>query len=242
MATHEFKTVSGYTLRLRRIPLQVVELALEKVEKELRAQGLQLDPPGFFVTPEFPDGTKGDPQWFPHTAYTLDDTADPQTSARNRARWDAYQQAKERLETERSNRRITIWYQYGITVEGGVPGVPEPKDADKRIADYHSGQDDGTWMDDPQYWQTVNRMLGAVLPTDPLELKARWITERCLTNTELAEITAELFALQMEGSVKPDELDSFRQGLRAQAAGAIRARVAGIIASVERTMDTQPDQ
>lgn len=238
MATHEYKTKSGYTLRLRRIPLQVVELAMEQVAKDLRAEGLPLDPPGFHVIPEFPDGTKGDPQWFPHTPSTLIDAEDPHKTAENQARWKAYQEALERLETERNTKRITLWYEYGINIIGGVPGVPEPDDADAKIAAYQSGLDDGDWMDDPKYWQTVSRMMGAMLPQNALELKARWLLERCLSNKEVAELSAELFALQMEGSLQPDELESFRENLRTQAAGAIRSRIATIVASVGGTVAT----
>lgn len=239
MATHQFETKSGYTLNLRRIPMQVVELAVEKVDGELRAEHVPLDPPGFFLQFDLPDGQPGDKQWYAHSPATLVVKDDPQATAENQARWAAYQAALERRDQARSTRRLTIWYQYGVQVEGGVPGVPEPSDAEDKIVAFRKGEDDGAWMDDPNYWQTVSRMLGASLPTDPLELKARWLTERCLNTEEVAALTAELFGLQMEGQLPPDELESFRAGLRATATGAIRTKTAQVVAAVKRALDTR---
>ncbi len=238
MATHEYKTKSGYTLRLRRIPIQVVELAMEQVAKGLRVEGVPLDPPGFSLRTDLPGGQQSDAQWFPHTPSTLIDPDDPHKTAENQARWQAYQNALQRLETARNTKRITLWYQYGVTIQGGIPGIPEPDDADAKIAAYQAGSDDGEWMDAPAYWQTVSRMIGATLPKEPLELKARWLIERCLSSEEIAEVSAELFGLQMEGSLKPEELESFREGIRAQAAGAIRSRITAIVNSVGRTVST----
>ena len=228
--TVSFKTQGGHILRLRPIPLAVVELALRKVESELRASGQPLDPPGFHITPEFPDGTKGDPQWFAYTASTLDIPDDPKASSENHARWDAYQRAQETLSAAQGARRVALYLEYGVEVDGGVPGVPEPEDADQKIKDYEAGLNAGEWMDDPRYWQTVSRMLGAELPTAPLEVKARWLTERALSERELGDLIGEMVSLQMEGSLSAEDLETFRQGVRASVADGIRARVVSAFA------------
>jgi len=235
--TVSFKTQGGHILRLRPIPLAVVELALRKVESELRASGQPLDPPGFHITPEFPDGTKGDPQWFAYTASTLDIPDDPKASSENHARWDAYQRAQETLSAAQGARRVALYLEYGVEVDGGVPGVPEPEDADQKITDYEAGMNAGEWMDDPHYWQTVSRMLGAELPTAPLELKARWLTERALSERELGDLIGEMVSLQMEGSLSAEDLDTFRRNIRASVADGIRARVISAFAPAEGVMD-----
>ena len=92
-------------------------------------------------------------------------------------------------------------------------------------------------MDEPAYWQTADRMIGAVLPTDPLELKARWLSERALSERELGDLVGDLVALQMEGSLTAEDLESFRRNIRAQVADGIRARVGAAFASPAGAMD-----
>lgn len=105
MAGEVFET-SGGPLTLRPVSLEAIARIRAKAERELRAQGLPLDPPTYQVTT-----AAGTIEEHPHTAETLETEED-------RQRWAEYEAAIEALDTLAGQRITRYMLAEGIVLDG----------------------------------------------------------------------------------------------------------------------------
>jgi len=94
MSDSVIRTTEGREVQLRPVSRVVIQAVQGAVERELRAQGLPLDPPTYTVQTD-----TGDTQTYPHDEHSL-------TTDAERAAWAAHQEALRRLTAE-TNARVT---------------------------------------------------------------------------------------------------------------------------------------
>jgi hypothetical protein len=113
-----YATAIGTVVTLQPVSTTTMALISQGVEKELRQQGLPLDPPTYASEALT---VTGEHLRYPHTVETLDST-DPEETARNHAAWNAYQEAKALL-----NQTIIGRTMEYILLDGVVQEIPEER-------------------------------------------------------------------------------------------------------------------
>lgn len=229
----EYVTSRGYRLIIRAVNPVQIEMALNAVEREMRAEGAQLDPPMWSIASEVPgrDASEQERQWFPHTEDTLDDPDDPRQTRINRARWAAYQAAQEQLLSAQGERRMELFLTYGVEIDGEISGIPEPANVEERLA----REGGGTWLQDPAYWQAFQRQMGIEVPDadDLTALRLHWLQTVACDAIDLAEMQIVWQVMSNPAGLEPDELDSFRSDIIGQVRRGLRASFARSFNDIE---------
>lgn len=106
-------TTEGRELRLRPVSQLLIQKIKGAVERELRAEGLPLDPPTYKVTT-----VTGETETHVHDETTL---ADEKTTDEERAAWAAYQAAQARLAAETNERALKVLLLKGMDAPDPPP-------------------------------------------------------------------------------------------------------------------------
>ena len=229
----EYQTSRGINLMIRAVnPIQI-EMALQTVRKEFEERGEPLEPPKWSLSSEIPGKAAEEQtlQWFPFTPDTLDDPDDPKQTRINRARWAAYEDATERLLAAQGERRVRLFLTYGIEVVDGIPGVPEPADAQDKL----KAEPSGAWLQEPQYWQTFQRIMGIEVPDDPAEIQLHWLQTAACDQIDIAEMQVMWSVMSNPGGLEPEELANFRRDLVGSVRRSVRTQLAGAFADLQST-------
>jgi len=231
----EYVTSRGVRLTIKALnPIQI-EMALERVEKEHRESGAPLDPPTWELRSEIPGKSdeEQEVQVFPHTEDTLDDPDDPRQTRINRALWNRYQAAQDALLEEQGELRMRLFLLYGIELADPIPGIPEPADAQTRLA--KEGIDD--WLYDPRYWITLQKQMGVEVPEDDqIELPLHWL-QTCATDAiDLSEMTMLWSIMSNPAGLSEEEQASFREDSVGMVRRAARANIARAFGAAEEAI------
>jgi len=95
--TREYVSHGGLTIHLRPIPGRLINLAISRLEEELRSEGLPLDPPTYEI-PAFGSSTVS----VPLAEDLLEVEDDPEETERRKTVWKAHQEALAKLSKESS--------------------------------------------------------------------------------------------------------------------------------------------
>jgi len=233
----EYQTSRGVRLKIRAVSPVQIELALGQVEEEFRERGEPLDVPKWELRAQVPGVPEEEQvvQYFAHTEETLEDPDDPRQTMVNRAMWAAYEDAQERLLEEQGERRMRLFLLYGVELlDGGIPGVPEPGDAQSRL----KAEGIGPWLQEPEYWVTLEKSMGIrdIPLEDPDELKLHWLQNVACDATDLMEMTVAWQIMSNPAGLDPDELDRFRGDLIGAVRRSIRTGLADTFSAIEDSL------
>ena len=98
-------TTDGQEVRLRPVPSEMIQLVKQAAERELREQGLPLDPPTYTAKT-----ASGDEEVHQHDAESL-------STDEERAEWQAYQDATRTLEQEHIRRVTELLIKRGVIAD-----------------------------------------------------------------------------------------------------------------------------
>lgn len=173
----EYTTEIGVKVRLRPVRDVLVQAYAAKAEQEFREAGKLVDVPTYQVT-----NIAGEVINLPLDEESLEDPKDPAQTARNKAAWRQYADARAALEDVQGERRFMAWLMLGVDCE-----VP----------------DDG--------WEDEAKLFGLTVSEEPLERKAQWLLYRVLTPFDRAMLIPHLQMVAAGKMVTPEQLELFRE-------------------------------
>ena len=202
---------SGIEVTLVPVSQLLVQMAMNKVEKEYRARGEPIDPPKYKVRIDLPEfDQQAEPEYieYEHDETTLDDVSindyldrvngDTEKAQRlvdkqikyNHMAWNRYLKALAKLEREQREITTEVMFRTGVKVE-----LPEDDE-----------------------WMRIQHGL-VDLPTDPEELRYHYIVTQIIkTPQDGALIITELTKLSMRGMEEAEQIeaasDTFQGGVR----------------------------
>jgi hypothetical protein len=131
----------------------------------------------------------------------LDDPTDPIQTKVNRVKWARHQAALAEWEAIQTEQEHLTWLMLGVEV------------------------------DLPEGWETEVEALGINLPQDPLQRKALWLHYFALAPADFQLLRAELQMLAVGDVIAPNQVESFRRGIRGALEDEARARFDDALAS-----------
>lgn len=122
----DYQTDDGLDLRLYPVRLVLIELAVQSVKDELRAQGVVVDPPTYRLeSPATGISEEIEHVYDPENGLdSLTDPSDPKMTAWNFAQWRKYQTGLARVAQAEEDRRIQEFFKQGVEFEwpDGIKG------------------------------------------------------------------------------------------------------------------------
>lgn len=167
---HVYITVNGREVEYQAISLDTLRLSWAGIEKQYRERGEPLDPPSY----EFSTGS-GAKITEPHDATTP-------KNEQEQAAWDAYIDATNRLQFEKSQMQMQyIW-------DDGLASLQLPED---------------------DSWLEKHRRRLVEIPDEPDKLREFYISAEVLkSNADIAGITASVMLLSQQGKVDEAALET----------------------------------
>jgi len=191
-----FVTTDGVKLRLKSVRKISVDRRQQKVEAELRAQGLPIDVP---TRTTVALGGKGDTEIIPLSAKTLVMRDDPDGTARNEALWRAHEDALLKLSELQKEEMVITMLALGVEIDGGVPPVEE-------------------WSDQLDY-------IGVEMPAHVLDQKAYYLLFCVLSDVDLNILLSQIQMLGAGKAVTGEQIAEFQDAIQSQMGEAINSLV-----------------
>ena len=184
MNKYEYKTESGLVLRLKTVSNRVIQGVLLRVKKDFKERGEPITPP-FYVVETL--GGEGETEKVPLTADTLEDPEDPKQTQRNRALWEQYEDALERLQQEQNEMAASAWPGLGVSVK-----LPEGEE----------------W----EQFETEMEWVGEAVPENPIDRKSFWLMySGVLSELDKTTLLTQLQMLSAGEAITPEQIDFFRR-------------------------------
>lgn len=182
----EFKTRSGYTLRIKAVPSAKIGLVQSKVRRELAAEGQPVEPPEITVKSADGQGWILQLQHNEETGQGNLDASTPEETERRHELWAAHQVALTRLQSEMWQQAMSVYLALGLE-------FPMPEE------------------DAPEYaeWLMELEFLGREVPENKLEQKALFVTTRVLEDDELGKVLPMVMAVSQGDMVTEVQKESY---------------------------------